>query len=192
MENVLPLDDPKHSAIVTAAFGVFAQYGYRRTSMEDIAQAAGMSRPALYQYFRNKEDVARSLVAGFFARVAEDVEAALAVPGSPPETLERAFRAKMGPMKTLLVDSPHGSELMELGNMIAAEQVAEGMARLLASFAGWLERGRIEGHLSFEGGAQEVAQTILAALDGVKTPPFEVYEARMVQLANLLGRGLAA
>ena len=44
-------------AILDAAFRRFARYGYRRTSLGDIADEAGLSRPALYHYFRNKEDV---------------------------------------------------------------------------------------------------------------------------------------
>ncbi|GGJ21368.1 TetR/AcrR family transcriptional regulator [Streptomyces brasiliensis] len=47
----------KRDDIVTAAVGVFSRHGFRRTSMDLVAQAAGVSRPALYQYFRNKRDV---------------------------------------------------------------------------------------------------------------------------------------
>jgi len=38
---------------------VFAEHGFRRTSMAMIAEAVGLSRPALYQYFDNREDVFR-------------------------------------------------------------------------------------------------------------------------------------
>jgi AcrR family transcriptional regulator len=55
----------KRDEIVTAAVEVFGRYGFRQTSMDLVAQAAGVSRPALYQYFRNKQDV--------FAAVAEQV-----------------------------------------------------------------------------------------------------------------------
>ena len=37
-----------------AAIGVFAAQGFRRTSMADLAHAAGVSRPALYQYFEHR------------------------------------------------------------------------------------------------------------------------------------------
>ncbi|XHE56708.1 TetR/AcrR family transcriptional regulator [Phaeobacter sp. BS34] len=36
--------DPKQRAILEAAWGGFATYGYRKTSMDDIARRAGMSR----------------------------------------------------------------------------------------------------------------------------------------------------
>ena len=57
-----PLDDGKRGAILKAAFEVFITYGFRKTSMDDIARAAGMSRPGLYQLFANKTDIFRALV----------------------------------------------------------------------------------------------------------------------------------
>src|SRR5581483_4919217 len=48
-------------AILAAAFARFTHYGFRRTSMEDIADEAGVSRAALYLHFRNKEELFRSL-----------------------------------------------------------------------------------------------------------------------------------
>nr|WSY50650.1 TetR/AcrR family transcriptional regulator [Streptomyces sp. NBC_00886] len=60
MSNMSKRDD-----IVTAAVDVFGRYGFRQTSMELLARAAGVSRPALYQHFANKQDV--------FAAVADRV-----------------------------------------------------------------------------------------------------------------------
>ena len=36
---------------------VFLAYGFARTTMDDIARAADMSRPALYLLFKNKTDI---------------------------------------------------------------------------------------------------------------------------------------
>jgi TetR/AcrR family transcriptional regulator len=44
-------------AILDAAYRCFARHGARRTTMDDIAAEAGLSRPAVYQYVRNKDDV---------------------------------------------------------------------------------------------------------------------------------------
>jgi TetR/AcrR family transcriptional regulator len=45
-----------------AAIICFNRQGFRRTSMEAIAEAAEVSRPALYQYYRNKDEVFRAAV----------------------------------------------------------------------------------------------------------------------------------
>jgi AcrR family transcriptional regulator len=49
--------DEKLTRTVEAAGEVFLRYGYARTTMGDIAKAAGMSRPALYLLFPGKEQV---------------------------------------------------------------------------------------------------------------------------------------
>ncbi|MBL1242525.1 MAG: TetR/AcrR family transcriptional regulator [OCS116 cluster bacterium] len=46
---------PRQVEILTAAVKVFFQFGYRKTSMEDVAVEAELSRQTLYLQFRNKE-----------------------------------------------------------------------------------------------------------------------------------------
>jgi AcrR family transcriptional regulator len=46
-------------AVLDAAVSVFARYGYRKTSMDDVARAAGVSRQGLYLSFANKEELFR-------------------------------------------------------------------------------------------------------------------------------------
>jgi TetR/AcrR family transcriptional regulator, regulator of autoinduction and epiphytic fitness len=50
------------SALLDAAVGVFARFGYRKTSMDDVARAAGVSRQGLYLSFANKEELFRRAV----------------------------------------------------------------------------------------------------------------------------------
>ena len=46
--------------VMDAALRTFARYGYRKTSMDDIARAAGISRPGLYFHFPSKQDLFRA------------------------------------------------------------------------------------------------------------------------------------
>ena len=48
--------------ILTEATRLFAERGFAATSLRDIADAAGMTRPALYHYFANKEGMLARLV----------------------------------------------------------------------------------------------------------------------------------
>ncbi len=43
--------DARQAAVLEAAVGVFARYGYRKTSMDEVARAAGVSRQGLYLQF---------------------------------------------------------------------------------------------------------------------------------------------
>ena len=51
--------DMRQLAVLDAAVGVFARYGFRKSSMEEVARAAGVSRQGLYLQFANKEELFR-------------------------------------------------------------------------------------------------------------------------------------
>ncbi|MDF1568152.1 MAG: TetR/AcrR family transcriptional regulator [Spirochaetaceae bacterium] len=44
-------------AILRQAFSLFAEHGYQNTSLSHLAEACGISRPTLYLYFRDKEEI---------------------------------------------------------------------------------------------------------------------------------------
>jgi AcrR family transcriptional regulator len=54
--------DARQLAVLDAAVGVFARFGYRKTSMDEVARAAGVSRQGLYLQFANKEELFRKAV----------------------------------------------------------------------------------------------------------------------------------
>src|SRR5260370_15083453 len=47
----------KQNAIVLAGLQLFTQYGYRKTSIDDIAQAAQVAKRTVYLHFENKAAV---------------------------------------------------------------------------------------------------------------------------------------
>ncbi|MGC4746140.1 TetR/AcrR family transcriptional regulator [Micromonospora sp. DT201] len=48
--------------VLKVALHTFARYGYRKTSMDDVARAADISRPGLYFLFSSKENLFRDAV----------------------------------------------------------------------------------------------------------------------------------
>ena len=46
--------------ILSAAERVFVRFGYKRASMSDVAEEAGISRQTLYKAFRSKEDILKT------------------------------------------------------------------------------------------------------------------------------------
>ena len=51
--------DARQAIVLDAAVAVFARYGFRKTSMEEVARAAGISRQGLYLQFASKEELFR-------------------------------------------------------------------------------------------------------------------------------------
>src|ERR1700761_7894481 len=54
--------DSRREHVVSSATDVFLRYGYARTTMNDIAKAANLTRPTLYQRFPDKEAVFTAVV----------------------------------------------------------------------------------------------------------------------------------
>jgi AcrR family transcriptional regulator len=83
------------STIAQAAKEVFAERGYQRATLEEIAQQAGMSKATIYLYYRNKDDlflhVVENLVNMAIAATAQ--EATTARP--PLEKLSSMVRSKV-------------------------------------------------------------------------------------------------
>ena len=52
-----PSDPNKKKKIVIAAIATFAQKGYSATTIAEVAEAAGIGKGTIYEYFRSKEDL---------------------------------------------------------------------------------------------------------------------------------------
>ncbi len=188
--------DSKQAAILNSAWTAFAAYGFRKTSMDDIARGAGMSRPALYQHYRNKEDIFRSLAARYYDEAAVAVAATLAgdggVGGAVAEQLAAALAAQGGALAEAMLSSPHGLELLDAGSTKAADIVATGEARLRDIYADWMKREAAAGRMALPADPVAVADTITVALKGIKSAgtDFATYRARVKVLAALIGAGL--
>ena len=114
-------NDDRPTRILDAALRVFSRYGYRRTSMDDIAREAGLSRPALYQHFRNKEDVFTSLARLVKQRTMDDMAAAWAAASGVEAALRAAAEAKELALFRLLHATPHGADLLEADEGLASD-----------------------------------------------------------------------
>ncbi len=53
------------------ALKLFAEQGYEKTSLREIAERLGVTKAALYYYFKSKEDIVRSLVEDYVAELDE-------------------------------------------------------------------------------------------------------------------------
>lgn len=94
---------------------VFANYGFRKASMEDLARAAGVSRQTLYNRFKTKQAVLDWAVSGFVEAKQQRALAQLNVPGKRlDDCLLRFYSEWMGVLVPLLHGSPHGSEIMDM------------------------------------------------------------------------------
>ena len=50
-------ESARQTHVLEIALTVFVRHGFRKTSIEDIAKAAGISRQGIYLHFKNKDEI---------------------------------------------------------------------------------------------------------------------------------------
>lgn len=189
-----PAPDSKQTKVLEAALVAFSRYGFRRTSMADIAKGAGISRPALYLLFCDKKDIFRSLARQLLERTLQAAEAALAGGGTIRERLTAAFAAKNLEMYRLIHGSPHGAELLDVNAEIAGDITRPAEERFQAMLTAAIAAAATKGELDLARArvsAAELAETMIAGALGFKANagPIEQYKERLATVVRL---GVAA
>lgn len=183
----------KQDQIIAAATTVFGRYGYRRSSMELIAQAAGVSRPALYQHFSGKEDVFRAMGAQMLDGVNLAAEMAAKSDGTVAERLYGALSIKLE-LVIGTVDAEFRSELLTEAGVVASDLMASFKERFVTVVEDLLVSAREElGLLDVVLPARDCALLLLDAVTGItqEEPSLETAKQRLRQLVDLIVRSLS-
>jgi AcrR family transcriptional regulator len=64
----------RREQLLDVALEVFARSGYHDTSMNDVAEAAGVTKPVLYQHFESKRDLYQALLDAVGARMLKAIQ----------------------------------------------------------------------------------------------------------------------
>jgi TetR/AcrR family transcriptional regulator len=147
--------------ILGAAYRCFSRHGVRRTTMEDIAGEAGLSRPALYQYVTNKQDAFRRLAQRLFAQALTDARTAAATPVPVEQRLYQVLETKLELTLRLFHDSPHAAELLDEGTRLTGDLVAAYTAELVEVVAATLRE-------PLGPDARDVAEVAVALVRGLE------------------------
>ncbi|MGR3868885.1 TetR/AcrR family transcriptional regulator [Streptomyces graminifolii] len=171
----------KRDDIVTAAVDVFSRYGFRQTSMELIARAAGVSRPALYQHFANKQDVFAAVAARVTDLMTAAAHRARDTEGTPADQVYGVLAVKL--------ETAIGVTEERFRQELVAEAAAMGLTPA--------EDGLLDALASLLADAPEPRETaalLLAATVGIGqsdgTP--ELLRGRLRRLVDLVMSGLGS
>jgi AcrR family transcriptional regulator len=83
----------RREQILDVAVGVFARNGFHGTSMNDVAEAAGVTKPVLYQHFDSKQDLYMALLDEVGNRLLTAIAKATAGVAGGRQQTEQGFRA---------------------------------------------------------------------------------------------------
>jgi AcrR family transcriptional regulator len=83
----------RRKQLVAVALELFAQRGYRSTTMDDIAEAAGVTKPLVYQHFSSKRALYLELVNSIAQELLLAVRSAVGQAEGPRQQVEMGFAA---------------------------------------------------------------------------------------------------
>ena len=167
VETALP---DRRRAILEAAFKTFVSYGFKRTTMADIADEAGISRPALYLQFKNKGDIFRAGFEMFVEELLDTMESVLEGNEYLPKRVADSVIAGMVTPFKGIVDTPHGAELFDAKQSLAEDLGNDWFARMQELIAGAMSRAIATGEMTLPKDADSatVARLLVNGLEGIK------------------------
>lgn len=107
--------------ILSVAQLVLAEHGYHGTTMTDIAVAAGVTKPVLYQHFESKRDLYHTVLKDIGSRLEASVIEAASAASTPRERAEAGMRA----YAIFVEEDEDGFKLLFSGNNRQDEEWAE-------------------------------------------------------------------
>jgi AcrR family transcriptional regulator len=165
-------DSARRAEILEAAKICFLRYGYGKTSLDDIAKAAGLSRPLLYRKFANKEAIFAALYDAVFLAQFDKAVPIAAGPGSQGDRLLRMIEVVCVEPYSLILRAPLADEFWAACEVVIPEILLGHRKKWRALLARVLPKALVE--------------TFDLALDGLyaDAPPTAVYRKRIRVLVD--------
>ena len=176
--------------IVTSARGLFLRYGFRRTTMGDIAVAAGISRPALYLVFSSKEEVFDAVLADVLHAQLETIRAGLDRYPTAMEQLRFACEIWVVQAWQLVQSSPDARDMFESPSIRQLPVVTGAKAAFEDIMTDVLASQLVDDPARRCSAARDAAQVLAAAMPGLKREAASIEELRRL-IGNLLQLVLA-
>jgi AcrR family transcriptional regulator len=149
----------RRAQLLGVARRLFARDGYRGASMESIAEAAGVTKPVLYQHFSSKRALYSALLANDLGRLTADLEAAFSQAEDNAERLRRGFGAYLD-----FVDRHEDAFRLLFTEALGLDADFQ---RRVAEFRRWVA-GRVAAIIAAEAGlAAPRARALAAAIVGM-------------------------
>ena len=181
--------------ILHAATEIFADHGYAGTSMRQVAEVVGCTKPALYYHFENKEDLFRETLRVHSAALTALTASVLESQGNLRQSMQAALRK----FKIILQENPTGIRLLlttlrcppKSMPPTDLQQISEEHDRMLHQLvAAGIANGEIRSDISPELTVMSIVGLFTRLSELSVTRPFQT-KATDEQLMDLLFHGIA-
>ena len=152
--------------ILESATAVFARYGYKKTSLDDVATAAGLSRQGIYLHFASKSELFRGVVRHFLEQSRlERIKVLTNKEIDVEKRLLEAFVVSHGAK----VGTDNFQELFAAVNQLVGDVLHESETQFVAELTTVLKEAGRTPHWKVLGiSAKQIAELLLATSKGIQ------------------------
>ena len=180
--------------IIATAQGTFRKYGFRKTTMDEIAHATGKTKSTMYYYFESKEEVFKAVVEKEVTQLRSEILEAVNEKSGAKQKLEayiftrmKGFR-KLGNLYELLKDE-------FLSNLEFAEKIRTVYDKNETESLTQIVQEGIENKEFKNLNASLTARTIVIAMKGLEAPALiendmDVFMKEIGDMLNILFYGI--
>ncbi len=180
--------------IIAIAQNTFRKYGFRKTTMDEIAFAAGKTKSTMYYYFESKEEVFKAVVEKEVLQLRSEIQDAVSKKHGAKQKLEayiltrmKGFR-KLGNFYELLKDEFLSNlEFAEKIRTVYDKNETEALAQIIQNGVENKEFKKLNASLT--------ARTIVIAMKGLEAPALietnmNAFEKEIGDMLNILFYGI--
>jgi len=184
----------KKEFIVSAARDVFKNFGYKKTTMNDVAKAAGKGKSSIYYYFESKDDIFKTVILSEAIIYRDKVLGSISNSDDPHEKLKRYIMIRLQTDRILsnfhrAINDPdlrHIRFVKKLKDLYDREE--------FSIFRGILEDGVKKGHFEVYD-FRHAAVGIVTAMRGIEStlllnPDDPHLEAKVENILNIVLYGI--
>ncbi len=167
MPKVVPeYKEKARKSIIQAAARTFTEKGYHKTKMDDIAENLGVSKGAIYQYFRSKEHLFFEVI-DFFLEFRKDEVMSIILSDDPMRIASAEFIEMK--IERALQSKSFGQDLFHEAarNELLREKMAEIYQKSYDEFIGHIEALKDKGVIKKDADVGSVWRGIVALRDGL-------------------------
>jgi AcrR family transcriptional regulator len=85
----------KRKKILDAAKSCFTQFGYEKTTLDDIGGKLGLNKSSLYYYFKNKEEIFTAVVVKEAEKIVDDLQTEFSDRDEPEEKIQVYMKKRL-------------------------------------------------------------------------------------------------
>ncbi len=155
-----PADHKRRQQILQAADEYFRLYGYRKTTLADIAKSIHLSTPYIYKFFDSKQAIGEAMCWHCLSAVLTEIERSIAATKSPVEKLRRVFIGLEGITWRLLSEQRKIHEMVSVSFEERWESIARFQEGIFQMVRKIVVQGRESGEFERKTPLEETSRAI--------------------------------